>query len=157
MRKYMLALVLMLVVGFIVVSCNKDNESPTSPGVSSGTLDEQTSDENSPELLSQFGWSSWNNKNVKAGSYHEVRFAPGRKGTHYIEFCNQSNIYNGGKMQSCWRKGSGSWNCWANSDVLSRSRQQKLYSGSKDINYRFRFYAQGNYQYVRFYWRFWTD
>lgn len=155
MRRLMLLLG-MLMITCALVSCSQETTDPITPSIE--TFDEQILGEGDAELLSQaLWWSPWESKNVKVGSCHEVRFAPARKGTHYIQFLNQSNIYNGGTMESCWRKGTGSWNCWAWSDVLSRKRQQTLYSGSADINYRFRFYAKGNYNDVRFYWRFWID
>ncbi|MFI5298295.1 MAG: hypothetical protein ACHREM_09375 [Polyangiales bacterium] len=73
---------------------------------------------------------------LSAGQSSTVYFAPGKAGTHAIEFLNNSGISTAGTIQFCWRSGTGAWNCWATSPVTYQTRQQILYSGSAGINYK---------------------
>lgn len=105
-------------------------------------------------------WLGWNQVLVAPGKQSAwIPFSPNKVGYHQIQFLNDSSIYNAGVMESCWKYSSSStWNCWATSDVLSKTRQQQLYSGQASVQYRFRFTAKAsNTKNYNFFYQFCRD
>lgn len=104
------------------------------------------------------GWSQQYSINIPAYGSQVVGFYPLVAGDHKIEFLNDAGVWSAGYMASYW--GSyyepGVWNWWADSSVLSRTREQDLYAGSDDIIFRFIFYNTTGSTHT-FYYRFYTD
>jgi hypothetical protein len=88
-----------------------------------------------------YSCTGWGNRWVDSGKSFTFYFSPGIKGTHKIVFGNGPNVLNAGNLSFYWRNTQAGVNSWQYFDTLSVERdpvqERKLYSGSRDVEYRF--------------------
>lgn len=104
-----------------------------------------------------YSCTGWGNRWVSSGGSFTFYFSPGIKGTHKIVFGNGDNVLSAGTLSFYWRNTPAGVTTWKYFDTLSVERnpvqQRTLYSGSRDIEYRFIYRATSS---ANFGWRLCT-
>lgn len=122
------------------VSCGSTRGTLAGASVSRGTVDYTDTDTWPPITLSR-------------GMTYEVFFSPGLTGWHAIDFTNNSSAGTAGNLTLCWKSAASSWNCWKTVPISSSQAREKLWSGSRDISFKFVVAASKD---AKFYFRRYT-